>query len=261
MGKRKKKNKGADNPAKRLQLLLPVPDDRPNWPEWERHEVMMSVSMEYMPEDFEKEFLAVICPVAKRRTVVASQGWTCSYNKLLNMDRKFQSALPGGNLRSLQFMRTSNDVCIVDCLHLKAERTFYMLDLMVWKQMPYYDSETEFRFHWIDKAVNDTDLTTIDQENEYQFKTMPRVRCTYEHLYEALDNTKFKVDGILFFHQNSPYTPGSTSNVLWLPPQDIERVLGWQPPQHIFPTIRRQLPQPADSTTKPSGAAAQAASA
>ena len=26
-------------PVKRIMLSVPVPDDRPNWPEWERHEV------------------------------------------------------------------------------------------------------------------------------------------------------------------------------------------------------------------------------
>lgn len=36
---------------------------------------------------------------------------------------------------------TVADMCILDCLHLKAERTFYILDLMHWKQLPYYQSE------------------------------------------------------------------------------------------------------------------------
>ncbi|KAL8598119.1 hypothetical protein ACOMHN_030405 [Nucella lapillus] len=242
MGKRKKKNKGVDDPMKRMHLLLPVPDDRPNWPEWDRHEVMMSVSMEFLPDNFETDYLAVICPVAKRRTVVASEGWTCTYNKLLNMDRKFQSALPGGNLRTVQIFRNMNDMTILDCLHLKAERTFYILDLLMWKQMTHYESEAQFRFHWTDKVASEMDLTSVTVENEYQFKPMPRVKTDYEHLYDALDNTKFKVDGILFFNSTSLYTPGSTPNVLWLPPQDIERVLGWQPPHHVFPTFKQPLP-------------------
>ena len=34
-------------------------------------QVMMSVSMELVPENFEQEYVAVICPVAKRRIVVS----------------------------------------------------------------------------------------------------------------------------------------------------------------------------------------------
>jgi hypothetical protein len=34
-------------------------------------QVMMSVTMEYAPENLEQEYLAVICPVAKRRIVVS----------------------------------------------------------------------------------------------------------------------------------------------------------------------------------------------
>ncbi|XP_076444073.1 snurportin-1-like [Babylonia areolata] len=245
MGKRKKKNKGYDDDAKRLHLSipLPVPDDQPNWPGWDRHEVMMSVSMEIIPPNFEKEYVAVVCPVAKRRTVVSAFGWTCSYNKLLNMDRKFQSALPGGNVTSLHFSK-GNELCILDCLHLKAERTFYILDLMVWKQLPYYESDTDFRFHWINQIVNETDLLTVHPENEYKFRAMPRIRCTRESLYSALDTTPFKVDGILFFNKFCFYTPGSTPNVLWLPPQDIHRVLGWLPPQRVLST-KSQPPPPA----------------
>ncbi|XP_076464957.1 uncharacterized protein LOC143296870 [Babylonia areolata] len=233
--------KGGDGGGKKLQLAIPVPDDRPNWDYSERHEVMMSVTMEYIPENFEKEYLAVICPVAKRRIVVSYLGWTCSYNKLLNMDRKFQSALPGGNVKSVQVIK-SNDMCILDCLHLKAERTFYILDLMHWKQLPYYQSDTEFRFHWLNQIESEMDLTTIHPENEYKFKNMPRVHCNQKDLYEALDKTTFKVDGILFFQVYGNYVPGTSTSVLWLPPEDIEKVLGWKPPQHVLPVKKKGAP-------------------
>lgn len=231
MGKRKKK-KNQDNygPMRKILLPAPVPDDRPNWPQYERHDVMMSVTMEYAPENLEQDFLAVICPVAKRRIVVSFMGWTCSYNKLLAMDRKFQSSLPGGNVRSVQVIK-SNDLCILDCLHYKADRTFFILDLMHWKQLPYYQSEAEFRFHWINQIENEMDLVTIHAENEYKFKAMPRIRCNQKDLYEALENAPFKVDGLLFFHKQGCYQSGTSCNVLWLPPGDIESVLGWKPPE------------------------------
>ncbi|KAL8618684.1 hypothetical protein ACOMHN_048860 [Nucella lapillus] len=239
MGKRKNRNTGGgDSGAKKLQVTLPVPDDRPNWDYKERHEVMMSVNMEYVPDNFEDEYVGVICPVAKRRIVVSYLGWTCSYNKLMNMDRKFQSSLPGGNLRSVQVIK-SNDMCVLDCLHLKADRTFYILDLMHWKQLPYYQSEAEFRFHWINQVESEMDLTSIHPENEYKFKGMPRVPCKQEALYKALSETQFKVDGILFFQKKSTYLPGTSPSILWLPPENIECVLGWSPPDHVIPAKKR----------------------
>ncbi|KAK7116053.1 hypothetical protein V1264_001807 [Littorina saxatilis] len=261
MGKRKKKNKnqgiGNEGPMKRIVLSVPVPDDRPNWPDYERHEVMMSVTMEYAPPTLLDEYLAVICPVAKRRIAVSYLGWTCSYNKLLNMDRKFQSALPGGNVRSIQVVK-SNDMCVLDCLHLKAERTFYILDLMHWKQLPYYQAEAEFRFHWIRQVENEMDLRSCHPENEYMFKSLPRFACREDILYEALEDAPFKVDGMLFFHKSGFYTPGSTVNVLWLPPEHIETVLGWKPPDKIMQGRKKPTDTPKPAATKSSGDAASA---
>jgi hypothetical protein len=48
------------------------------------------------------------------------------------------------------------------------------------------------------------------------------------------------VDGILFFHIHGTYQPGTSPNVLWLPPQDIEKVLGWKPPENVLPKPKQK---------------------
>lgn len=260
MGKRKKKKQaGPEDPMKRIQMSAPVPDPRPNWPEWDRHEVMMSVTMEHLPENFEREYIAVICPVAKRRIVVSHMGWTCSYNKLLAMDRKFQSSLPGGNVHSMQVMK-DNDYCVLDCLHLKAERTFYILDLMHWKYQPHYHSEAEFRFHWINQVTQEMDLVSIHTENEYHFKPLPRFPAQGKVLFPALRDCPFKVDGVLFFHMHGTYTPGTSPSVLWLEPKDIESKLGWAPPQKLLPPPKPSQPKSDSATAEKNSAAATDAS-
>ncbi|KAL8597585.1 hypothetical protein ACOMHN_001516 [Nucella lapillus] len=150
-----------------------VPDDPPTWDYKERHEVVMSVNMEYVSYHFEDEYVAVICPVAKRRIVVSylgsSRATTCAS----------------------WIAYTCKETC----------RTFYILDRIHWNQLLYYQSQAEFPFHWINQVESEMDLMSIHPENEYKFKGMLQVPCEQEALYKALNKTQFTVDGILFFQK------------------------------------------------------------
>ena len=69
-----------------------------------------------------------------------------------------------------------------------------------------------------------------------------------------------QVDGILFFHMGGTYTPGTSPNVLWLPPGEIEKVLGWKPPEHVLPVPKKVLGKPAPAATTSTSTSAGAAS-
>ena len=56
------------------------------------------------------------------------------------------------------------------------------------------------------------------------------------------------MDGILFFHMGGTYIPGTSPNVLWLPPGDIERILGWKPPDNVLPVPKKVLGRPPTAT-------------
>ncbi|XP_025076863.1 uncharacterized protein LOC112553693 isoform X2 [Pomacea canaliculata] len=235
------KTKRGDYDSAKQQIMGQEIDSTPNWDEWDRHDVMMSVIMEKIPERFAEDWIGVICPVAKRRIVVAYNGSTCSYNKLGVLDRKFQSRLPGGNTLFVQVIK-NNDMCILDCLHLKAERTFYVLDVMHWKQMPYYESETDFRFHWIKDKLAEIPLNLVDEQNEYMFKNLSRFPCTQQDIMDAMKKTRWKVDGMLFFHKTGWYVPGVSPSVLWLTPENVEPVLGLQLPENfMFPKKKKDV--------------------
>ncbi|PVD20219.1 hypothetical protein C0Q70_20715 [Pomacea canaliculata] len=208
------KTKRGDYDSAKQQIMGQEIDSTPNWDEWDRHDVMMSVIMEKIPERFAEDWIGVICPVAKRRIVVAYNGSTCSYNKLGVLDRKFQSRLPGGNTLFVQVIK-NNDMCILDCLHLKAERTFYVLDVMHWKQMPYYESETDFRFHWIKDKLAEIPLNLVDEQNEYMFKNLSRFPCTQQDIMDAMKKTRWKLPENFMFPKKkkdvAPLSSASTS--------------------------------------------------
>lgn len=135
-----------------------------------RNQLMLSEWLIDVPDNFDKNFIMVACPIGKRVLVVAAKGRTKVYSK---SGRKilgdFPSELPGGNIRqsSVHFGKTET---VLDCIYNESLRTFFILDLMCWSSHPIYDSEvftflinfsfhqkinllfplqTEFRFYWL----------------------------------------------------------------------------------------------------------------
>ncbi|KAK3097029.1 hypothetical protein FSP39_005735 [Pinctada imbricata] len=162
-----------------------------------RNQLMYSEWLVEVPSDFEQEWLAVVCPWGKRCLVVASKGRTHAYSKSGYRINSFSSHLPGGSFKQ---KGRNKDNAILDCLFNEQEGTYYVLDIMCWKNHPIYDSETEFRFYWLASKVIETP----------------------EMAQKSPDNT---IDGVLFYHKRCHYTFGSTPLVVWLKPYMLPEIL------------------------------------
>lgn len=54
-----------------------------------------------------------------------------------------------------------SDYSILDCIYSEIHRTYWVLDCMCWHGHPVYDSETEFRFFWLQsKLAENPELAT-----------------------------------------------------------------------------------------------------
>ncbi|XP_051012472.1 snurportin-1 isoform X2 [Acomys russatus] len=162
------------------------------------NQLMLSEWLIDVPSDLGQEWIVVVCPVGKRALIVASRGSTSAYTKSGYCVNRFPSLLPGGNRRN---STTAKDYTILDCIYSEANQTYYVLDVMCWRGHPFYDCQTDFRFYWMHSKLPEE---------------------------EGLgEKTKINpVDGLLFYHKQTHYSPGSTPLVGWLRPYMVSDILG-----------------------------------
>ncbi|XP_060230413.1 snurportin-1 isoform X3 [Meriones unguiculatus] len=162
------------------------------------NQLMLSEWLIDVPSDLGEEWIVVVCPVGKRALIVASRGSTSAYTKSGYCVNRFSSLLPGGNRKN---STTAKDYTILDCIYSEVNQTYYVLDVMCWRGHPFYDCQTDFRFYWMHSKLPEE---------------------------EGLgEKTKINpVDGLLFYHKQTHYSPGSTPLVGWLRPYMVSDILG-----------------------------------
>ncbi|XP_065728233.1 snurportin-1 isoform X2 [Phocoena phocoena] len=163
------------------------------------NQLMLSEWLIDVPSDLGQEWIVVVCPVGKRALIVASRGSTSAYTKSGYCVSSFSSLLPGGNRRN---SATTKDYTILDCIYSEVNQTYYVLDVMCWRGHPFYDCQ-------------------------FKFVGLKNFPCTPESLCKVLSmDFPFEVDGLLFYHKQTHYSPGSTPLVGWLRPYMVSDVLG-----------------------------------
>ncbi|XP_055984740.1 snurportin-1 [Sorex fumeus] len=189
------------------------------------NQLMLSEWLIDVPSDLGQEWIVVVCPVGKRSLIVASRGSTSAYTKSGYCVNRFPSLLPGGNRRNAT---TAKDYTILDCIYSEVSQTYYVLDVMCWRGHPFYDCQTDFRFYWMhSKLPEEEELGQKTKLNPFKFVGLQNFPCTPESLCTVLAmDFPFEVDGLLFYHRQTHYSPGSTPLVGWLRPYMVSDVLG-----------------------------------
>ncbi|XP_005069635.1 snurportin-1 isoform X1 [Mesocricetus auratus] len=189
------------------------------------NQLMLSEWLIDVPSDLGQEWIVVVCPVGKRALIVASRGSTSAYTKSGYCVNRFSSLLPGGNRRN---STTAKDYTILDCIYSEVNQTYYVLDVMCWRGHPVYDCQTDFRFYWMhSKLPEEEGLGEKTKINPFKFVGLKNFPCTPESLCKVLSmDFPFEVDGLLFYHKQTHYSPGSTPLVGWLRPYMVSDILG-----------------------------------
>ncbi|XP_071382833.1 snurportin-1 isoform X2 [Centroberyx affinis] len=203
--------------------------ERRKLPKHYANQLMLSEWLVDVPAELDADWLMVVCPVGKRSLIVASKGSTAAYTKSGYCVNRFPSLLPGGNRHNSAM---GKDYTILDCIYSEVDRTYYILDVMCWRGHPVYDCPTEFRFYWLQSKVQEADgLSEIAKRNPFRFVSLQSTACTAESIQKALGaEYSFSVDGLLFYHRQTHYTPGSTPLVGWLRPYMVTDILGIEVP-------------------------------
>lgn len=191
-----------------------------------RNQLMLSEWLVDLPSDFQENWYMVVCPIAKRCLVLSAKGTTTAYSRTGHFMQKFPSHLPGGCRKTLS---GKNEYCILDCLFDETGQTFYVLDIMCWSSHPVYDSDTEFRFYWLNVkfSEHDHDMIAQTKTNPYKFVPLQYHSCHIESLSKIFSASwPVLIDGLLFFHKQSHYHLGRSPLVLWLKPHMVPEIIG-----------------------------------
>ncbi|KAI8387991.1 uncharacterized protein BYT42DRAFT_558536 [Radiomyces spectabilis] len=191
------------------------------------NQIMYAETMEDIPNDLLENWVVVICPVGKRCMVTSGKGRTVARSRdgrrFMN---GFQSVLPSGSPSK----RRSSDVSILDCVYDFKHWTFYVLDMMCWRDYSIYDCDTDFRHFWLQTKITQDEMDTPTSENRfYRFKALAPVPPS--ELNQILVGPKqyvqqqgfdYEIDGLLFYHRQTQYINGSTPLVCWVPLADFD---------------------------------------
>lgn len=199
---------------------------------WQKHkrykqyanQLMMSEWMLEVPQDLLEKWIMVLCPEGKRTLLVAYKNSTSAYNRRGNRLGKFQSALPGGNSDEHRSRCT-----ILDCIWIKEQKTYFVLDVLAWSNQSLLNCDTEFRFFWLKSKFQEIEQLQKGgiSKNTFPILLLPRIYCdsNIESVLPSL-SALAPLDGLLFYHRDGLYTRGRTPLVTWLKTFMLPEVLG-----------------------------------
>ncbi|XP_067929174.1 snurportin-1-like isoform X2 [Watersipora subatra] len=180
-----------------------------------KDQLMLSEWMVEVPTDLQTLWLVIPSPVGKRCLVVAQGGTTYAYSKAGYLFNSFPSKLPGGCYHTNK-ARSRSSVTMLDCIFSEVSRTFYILDIICWRNHSVMETETTFRYFWVTSKLQEcSGISQFSKVNP------PEVLET-----AMSQDFPFELDGLLFYHKHAHYLCGSTPLVLWLKPYMLPEVLG-----------------------------------
>ncbi|KAI9314022.1 hypothetical protein BX666DRAFT_488577 [Dichotomocladium elegans] len=178
--------------------------------------LMYGELLEDVPSDWQENWIVVPYPEGKRSLVSSGNGKTVAYNKFGNVLKRFESTLPNGS--KVYGKQHHRDYCLLDCVYDSVHWTYYVLDILSWKDYAVGDCETNFRQFWLETrlVVDEMDPST-STNSFYKFKHLrpipaEDVKQMLQHPSEYLQarGDNFNIDGLMFYHRELLYTEGET---------------------------------------------------
>uniref|UniRef100_A0AAQ4PFQ1 Snurportin-1 n=1 Tax=Gasterosteus aculeatus aculeatus TaxID=481459 RepID=A0AAQ4PFQ1_GASAC len=146
------------------------------------------------------------------------KGSTAAYTKSGYCVNCFPSLLPGGNRHNSAM---GKDYLILDCIYSEVDRTYCST---VVPGHPVYDCPVR-----PPSKVQETDGLSEIAKRNFRFVSLQSTDCRADSESTGCRvQLQPPVDGLLFYHRQTHYTPGSTPLVGWLRPYMVTDILGLQ---------------------------------
>jgi len=214
-----------------------------------KHYLMLSEWMQSPAPSIDNmaaDWFMVPVPEGKRQLIVAGWGRTSRYTR-----RGFYL----GDI-ICPLAQTPRKLTVLDCIFVPSQGTggtLYILDVIVVNGHILYDCDTQMRFEWGKQQLAEVEglqeparkmyfagnvpMFTEEAKNPV-FKTLQHYPADQHTIKQVLsDETQFcfysknldenvALDGVLFYHKDKQYAPGSTGLVSWLKGFMVPEMLG-----------------------------------
>ncbi|EPS59014.1 hypothetical protein M569_15797, partial [Genlisea aurea] len=182
---------------------------------WFAKQLMLPEWMIDVPDKLATDWYVCARPAGKRCFVVSSNGITVSRLRNGSLLHRFPSALPNG-ARTNNHMGTGQSYCILDCIFHEPDQTYYVIDMVCWGGMSFYECTAEFRFFWLNSKLVETGACNEPSNfHKYRFRAVVVYDCDQDGLNAAYSGSApYVKDGLLFCNKHSHYQPGNTPLLL-----------------------------------------------
>ncbi|KAF3954296.1 hypothetical protein CMV_020335, partial [Castanea mollissima] len=169
---------------------------------WFARQLMLPEWMIDVPDQLPQDWYVFARPAGKRCFVVSSNGTTVSRLRNGSMLHHFPSALPSG-ARTKDSSGSAQSYSILDCIFHESDQTYYVIDMVCWREYSLYDCTAEFRFFWLSSKLAETGACDPpSQYHRYRFSPVRVYNCDQAGLSAAYTGAvPYVKDGLLFYNK------------------------------------------------------------
>ncbi|CAK9170285.1 unnamed protein product [Ilex paraguariensis] len=178
---------------------------------WFAKQLMLPEWMIDLPDRLDQDWYIFARPAGKRCFVVSSNGVTVSRLRNGSLLHRFPSALPNG-AKTKDISRSAQSYCILDCIFHELDQTYYVIDMVCWAGISFYECTAEFRFFWLNNKLVETRACEAPSVfHKFRFSLVPVYNCDKEGFHIAYTGAvPYEKDGLLFYNKHAHYQTGNT---------------------------------------------------
>ncbi|GMY15109.1 snurportin-1 [Fagus crenata] len=180
---------------------------------WFARQLMLPEWMIDVPDQLAQDWFVFARPAGKRCFVVSSNGTTVSRLRNGSILHHFPSALPSGaRTRDSSGSGSGQSYSILDCIFHELDQTYYVIDMVCWREYSLCDCTAEFRFFWLSSKLAETGACDPPSTyHRYRFSLVPVYNCDQAGLSAAYTGAvPYVKDGLLFYNKHAHYQTGNT---------------------------------------------------
>ncbi|KAG6488993.1 snurportin-1-like [Zingiber officinale] len=179
--------------------------------QWFARQLMLPEWMIDIPPKLDRDWYVFARPAGNRCFVVSSNGTTISRLRNGSVLHHFPSSLPNGS-RTRDSSGPASSYCVLDCIFHEPDQTYYVIDMVCWRDYSLYDCTAEFRFFWLNSKLAESGACNSPSTyHRYRFSVVPIYDCNQAGLHAAYSTSMpYTKDGLLFFNKHAHYQTGNT---------------------------------------------------
>ena len=174
---------------------------------------MLNDWMLEQPEDSDNWFF-IPSPRGQRNICVAANGKTRFFSNRGECRLEIETSLPGGTAKNMSGTKSKHT--LLDVIVSYYSKTIYVIDILKWNGMEYYESDFEFRQTWKNYKLLELDPS----HSNWKIKNLNAFAFNDSSAVEFYKQVEYDLDGLLLYHREGMYYCSGVEN-------DTFALFGW----------------------------------